>query len=161
MHQLLFNFYRCYKVCSSISNDAYRDNTGKAVVLFIPMAPMISNDTVENANAIFNMYKEDQTPVKSVSCHNKMLAQLSRNLTTDWETLARMLGLNEASVYAIRRDYIYSVKEQAVQMFQQWITVNGTRATLGTLTTAVYESGVPYWNLLEVMYQHVQPNCTH
>ena len=97
------------------------DNADQAAVLFIPryipMAPVISNDTVENANAIFNMYKDDQTPVKSLSCHNRMLAQLSCNFTTDWETLARMLGLNEASVYAIRRDYNNSVKEQAVQMF--------------------------------------------
>ena len=130
------------------------DTTVQTVPLLTPMAPpVISNDIIANANAIFNMYKKDQTPVKSLSWHNKMLTQLACNFTADWETTARMLGLSEANVYTIRRDAMYSVKEQTVQMFQQWVMVNGSSATLGALTTALYESGAPYRNLLEVMHQ--------
>ena len=66
-----------------------------------------------------------------------MLIQLSQGFVADWKMLGRSLGIGDASVYAIGRDHAYSINEQAFQMFRQWITMNGSGATLGTLTTAI------------------------
>ena len=125
---------------------------GLLIGRFVPVTPTISSDTVDNANSIFSTYKGDTTPVTSLSLHNKMLIHLSHNFIADWKMLGRMLGLSDANVYAIGRDHEHSITEQAMQMFLKWVVVNGSRATLGALTTAIYESGPPYWNLLEVMY---------
>ena len=125
---------------------------GLLIGRFVPVTPTISSDTVDNANSIFSIYKEDTTPVTSVSLHNRMLVRLSLNFIADWKMLGRMLGLSDANVYAIGRDHEHSISEQAMQMFLKWVVMNGSRATLGVLTTAMYESGPLYWNLLEVMY---------
>ena len=104
---------------------------------------------VEQANFIFVLLGGDATPIKSVRSHNQMLMQLASKLMAEWEALGRMLNVSEPDIYAIKADNIHSVKEQAVQMFQHWMRKNGSRATLGVLTTAVYDSGPQYWNLLD------------
>ena len=38
--------------------------------------------------------------------------------------------------------------------------MNGSGATLGALTTAIYEAGPPYWNLLEIMYNYLSTHST-
>ena len=128
---------------------------GFLITMTVPATPVISNDTVENANSIFTTYKDSTVPVTLLSSYNRMLIQLSQGFIADWKMLGRSLGIGDASVYAIGRDHAYSINEQAFQMFHQWITMNGSGATLGTLTTAIYEAGPPYWNLLEVMYKYL------
>ena len=103
---------------------------------------------------IFSRLKMVTTPVMSLHSHNKMFAQLSSNLTADWEPLGRALGISEANIYAIRRDHTYSVTEQAVKMFQQWLRQNGSRATIQVLATAMHESGPQYWKLLNILCNH-------
>ena len=75
-------------------------------------------------------------------------------MAAEWEPLGRTLGLRDADLYAIRRDNEHSVVEQAVQMFRTWLDKNGSRATFGVLTTAVYDTGMQYWNLLETINKH-------
>ena len=103
---------------------------------------------------IFSQLKTVATPVMSLHSHNKMFTQLASNLIADWEPLGRALGVSEANMYAIRRDYTYSVTEQAVKMFQQWLRQNGSGATIQGLATAVYESGSQYWKLLTTLCKH-------
>ena len=104
---------------------------------------------------IFSQLKTITTPVMSLHSHNKMFTQMASNLTADWEPLGRALGVSEANMYAIRRDHTYSVTEQAVKMFQQWVRQNGSRATIQVLATAVHESGSQYWELLKILCKHV------
>ena len=94
------------------------------------------------------------TPVMSLPSHNKMFSQLASNLTAEWEPLGRSLHVSEANMYAIKRDNMYSVTEQAVKMFQQWLRQNGSVATIQVLATAVYESGPQYWELLKILSKH-------
>ena len=117
-----------------------------------PVTPVVSSDTVENANSIFNMCKDTTIPVAS---YNVMLIRLSRGFFADWKMLGRSLGVSEADMYAIWRDHAYSVTEQAMQMFRRWIEMNGSGATIGVLTRAIYETGSLYWNLLEIMYKYL------
>ena len=116
-----------------------------------PVTPVVSSDAVENANSIFNMCK-DTIPVAS---YNVMLIRLSRGFVADWKMLGRSLGVSEADMYAIWRDHAYSFTEQAMQMFRRWIEMNGSGATIGVLTRAIYETGSLYWNLLEIMYKYL------
>lgn len=109
---------------------------------------------VEQANFIFTLLGGDATPIRSVRFHNKMFMQLASKMMTEWEPLARMLYISEADMYAIKVDNIHSVTEQAVQMFQRWQMKNGSGATLGVLTTAVYDSGPQYWNLLDIISKY-------
>ena len=109
---------------------------------------------VEQANLIFTLLGGDDTPVKSIRSHNKMFMQLASKLMAEWEGLGRLLNLSEPDMYAIKADNIHSVTEQAVQMFRQWLMRNGSKATLGVLTTAVYDSGPQYWNLLDTVNKY-------
>ena len=109
---------------------------------------------VDQANFIFMLLGGDTTPIKSVHSHNQMLMLLASKLMAEWEALGRMLNVSEPDMYAIKADNIHSVKEQAVQMFQHWMRKNGSRATLGVLTTAVYDSGPQYWNLLDTINKY-------
>ena len=83
-----------------------------------------------------------------------MFATLAKNMTAKWEVLARMLDLRESDVYHIKSDYRDSVQEQAMQMFRKWLENNGSAATLGSLTIAVYESGSEYWKLLDTINEY-------
>ena len=85
-----------------------------------------------------------------------MFAILAKNMVADWETLGRMLGIGENSLYAIKKDYRDSVQEQAVQMLLKWVEENGSAATIGVLITAVYDAGPQYWNLLDIVNDHIQ-----
>ena len=116
------------------------------------VTPVVSSDTVENANSIFNTCKDTTIPVAS---YNDLLIRLSRGFVADWKMLGRSLGVSEADIYAICRDHAHSFTEQAMQMFRRWIDMNGSGATLGILTRAIYEAGTLYWNLLEIMYQYL------
>ena len=102
----------------------------------------------------FSQLKTVTTPVMSLPSHNKMFSQLASNLTAEWEPLGRALDVSEPNMYAIKRDNSYSVTEQAVKMFQQWLRQNGSTATIQVLATAVYESGSKYWDLLKVLCKH-------
>ena len=77
--------------------------------------------------------------------------QLASKMMAEWEGLGRLLNVGEPDIYAIKMDNIHSVTEQAVQMFRQWLMKNGSKATLGGLTTTVYDSGPQYWNLLDTI----------
>ena len=110
--------------------------------------------TMSEKEKTFSLLKSITTPVMSLPSHNKMFSQLASNLTAEWEQLGRALGVSEANMYAIKRDNMYSVTEQAVKMFQQWLRQNGSVATIQVLATAVYESGPKYWDLLQVLCSH-------
>ena len=109
----------------------------------------------DQANLIFQLLSKDTTQVKSLR-YPKMFAFLAKNMTAKWEALARMLDLRENDLFSIKSDYRDSVQEQAVQMFHKWLENNGSAATIGSLTTAVYESGSAYWNLLDIINKHAQ-----
>ena len=113
----------------------------------------VSNERNEQAKLMFDLLSKDTTQVKSLRS-NHMFATLATNLSAEWELLARMLEIGENNVHAIRSDYRGSVKEQAIQMFHKWLDINGSSATLGVLTRAVYESGPPYYNLLDVLNKY-------
>ena len=83
-----------------------------------------------------------------------MFAMLAKSMATDWETLGRMLGVGENSMYAIKKDHRDSVQEQAVQMLLKWVEENGSAATIGVLITAVYDAGPQYWNLLDIVNKY-------
>jgi len=106
------------------------------------------------ASLLFNLLGNDATQIRVLPSHQKMFMSLATNLLAEWEALGRMLNVSEAELYAIKRDYMYSVREQAVQVLQKWLDKNGSKATIGTLTTAVYSLGSPYWNLLDIISQH-------
>ena len=103
----------------------------------------------------FASLQVNNTPVKALRTHNKMFMQLAMNMVAEWEPVGRTLGIGEPKLYSIKRDNPYSVQEQAVQMFQQWLMKNGSRATLGALATGVYETGPQYRNLLDIIFKHV------
>ena len=103
---------------------------------------------------MFDLLSKDTTQVKSLRSHQRMFATLATNMTAKWEVLARMLEIGENNVFAIKSDHRDSVQEQAVQMFQKWLECNGSAATLGVLTRAVYESGPPYYNLLDIVNKY-------
>ena len=109
----------------------------------------------DQANLIFQLLSKDTTQVKSLR-YKKMFAFLAKNMTAKWEALARMLDLGENDLFSIKSDYRDSVQEQAVRMFHKWLENNGSAATIGGLTTAVYESGSAYWNLLDIINKHAQ-----
>ena len=106
------------------------------------------------ANLIFNLLQDDATQISMLPSHQRMLMSLATSMASEWEALGRMLNISEAELYAIKRDYMYSVQEQAVQVLQKWLDKNGSKATLGVLTTAVHSLGPPYWNLLHVINQY-------
>ena len=106
------------------------------------------------ANLIFNLLQNDATQISMLPSHQRMLMSLATSMVSEWEALGRMLNISEAELYAIKRDYMYSVQEQAVQVLQKWLDKNGSKATLGVLTTAVHSLGPPYWNLLHVINQY-------
>ena len=109
---------------------------------------------IPDVNQIFIMLKEDTTPIRSCNS-SKMFMQLASKMTGEWAPLGRTLGISEANLYAINVDHIFSVTEQAVQMFLCWSKINGSAATFGVLATAVYECGPQYWNLLDIINSYV------
>ena len=117
-----------------------------------PSAP-VSSHRNEQAKLMFDLLSKDTTQVKSLR-YQKMFATLATNMTAKWEVLARMLEIRENNVFAIKSDHRDSVQEQAVQMFQKWLDTNGSTATLGVLSSAVYESGPSYYNLLDIVNKY-------
>ena len=114
-------------------------------------SPPVSNHRNEQAKLLFDLLSKDTTQVKSLRSHQRMFATLATSMTAKWEMLARMLEIGDNNVFAIKSDHRDSVQEQAVQMFQKWLETNGSAATLGVLTRAVYESGPQYYNLLDIV----------
>ena len=106
------------------------------------------------ANLIFNLLGDDATQVGALSSHQRMLMSLAANMVAEWEALGRMLNVSEADLYAIKRDYMFSVQEQAVQVLRKWLDKNGSKATLGVLITAIYSLGPSYWNLLDIVSKY-------
>ena len=143
------NFRSLYSFLTA-QNRAQPPELGKVVA--IPRRPSVLSEEDKKISQL----KGITTPVMSIHSHNRMFAQLASNLTADWESLGRTLGVSEANMYAIRRDYMHSVTEQAVKMFQQWLKQNGSRATIQALATAVYETGSQYHNLLTVLHQYTK-----
>ena len=113
----------------------------------------VSSQKNDQANLLFQLLSKDITQVKSLS-HQRMFATLAKNMAAKWEVLARMLNLGENDLFYIKSDYRDSVQEQAVQMFWKWLENNGSAATQGVLTTAVYASGSEYWNLLGIINKY-------
>lgn len=64
------------------------------------------------------------------------LIDLAFDLSVDWKTLARVLGLSE-EVSRICDDYRRNVFEQAYRMLQTWKRKNGSRATFQALGDAL------------------------
>lgn len=118
-----------------------------------PSAP-VSSHKDDQAKFIFQLLNKDTTQVTALRSHQRMFATLAKNMTANWEMLARMLNIGENNIHFIQRDYRDSVQEQAMQMFQRWLENNGSAATLGVLTTAVYDSGSAYWNLLDIVNKY-------
>ena len=114
----------------------------------------VSSPKNDQAYLIFQLLGKDTTQVKSLPSRQKMFAMLAKNMAAKWEVLARMLNLKDSDEYHIKSDYRDSVQEQAVQMFLKWLENNGSAATLGVLTTAVYKSGSEYWNLLDTINKY-------
>ena len=108
------------------------------------------------ANLIFNLLGDDTTQVGVLPSHQRMLMSLAANMVAEWEALGRMLYVSEADLYAIKRDYMFSVQEQAVQVLRKWLDKNGLKATLGVLITAIYSLGPSYWNLLDIVSKYAQ-----
>jgi len=119
-----------------------------------PPGPAASQPDVDQANLLYGLLAGDATAVSTVRSHNRMFQTLATKMAAEWEPLGRALGLRDAEMYAIRRDNEHSVVEQAVQMFNRWLETNGSRATFGALTMAVYDTGMQYWNLLETISKH-------
>lgn len=111
-------------------------------------------DQNRQANLIFNLLRDDSTQISTLPSHQRMLMSLATNLVAEWEALGRILDVSEADLYAIKRDYMYSVQEQAVQVLRKWLDKNGSKATLGVLITAIYSLGPPYWNLLDIVSKY-------
>jgi len=118
-----------------------------------PSAP-VANHKSDQAKLIFNLLQKDTTQIKLLHSYQKMFAMLARNMAADWKELGRWLGIEESSLYAIGKDHRDSVQEQANQMLLKWLEENGSAATLGILTTAVYELGPSYWNLLDIVNKY-------
>ena len=117
--------------------------------------PPASQPDVDRANLLYGLLAGDTTAVSTVRTHNRMFQTLATKMAAEWEPLARTLGLGGADIYAICRDNGHSVVEQAVQMFRAWIDKNGSSATFGVLTTAIYDTGMQYWNLLDIVNKHL------
>ena len=64
------------------------------------------------------------------------LIDLAFDLSVDWKTLARVLGLDD-EVSRICDDYRRNVFEQAYRMLQTWRRRNGSRATYQLLGEAL------------------------
>lgn len=137
------DFQTLYSILTS-QNRRKKPERGQKVILAFKENSSKFADLMANSN-----------PVKSVRTHNKMFMQLAMNMTAEWEPVGRMLGIGEPKLYSIKRDFPHSVEEQAVQMFQQWLMKNGSRASLGSLATAVYDSGTQYRNLLDIIRKYV------
>ena len=118
-----------------------------------PLAPQHAVSSKEHFNVVFSHLRNDTTPIKLLGSQQKLFMTLASNLAADWEILGRMLDVSEADVHAIRRDYKESVKEQTVQVLRKWLDTNGSKATVAVISTAVYESGSQYWNLLDLLHK--------
>lgn len=119
-----------------------------------PPWPAASQPDVDKANLLYGLLAGDTTTVSTVQTHNRMFQTLATKMEDEWEPLARALGLSDAEIYAIYRDNGHSMVEQAVHMFRAWIDKNGSRATFGVLSTAIYDTKMQYWNLLETVWKH-------
>ena len=118
--------------------------------------PTISQPGTTNKeyfDGVFSRLRNNVTPIKSLGSQQKLFMTMASNLAADWEILGRMLDVSEADVHAIKRDYRESVKEQTVQVLRKWLDANGTKATVAVISTAIYESGSQYWNLLDILYK--------
>jgi len=119
-----------------------------------PTNTNLIQDTNRKATLVFNLLRDDTTQISILPSHQRMLMSLAANLVAEWEALGRMLDMSEADLYMIKRDHMYSVQEQAVQMLRKWLDKNGSRATLGVLITAIYSLGPQYWNLLDIVNKY-------
>ena len=101
--------------------------------------------------------KGNVIPIKSICLYSKMLSELGSNLNEEWETLGRMLNVSEPDMDVIKAKFndFHMVEEQPVQMLEHWVRKNGSEATVGVLVTAVYNSGLQYWNLLDIIHKYI------
>ena len=131
-------------------NEIYEDQEAPPIKAPQPGAT-VSSEQNKQAKLMFDLLSKDTTQVNSLHSYQKMFAVLATKMAAEWEPLGRMLEIGENNIHVIRSDYRGSVKEQAVQMFHKWLEINGSSATLGILTGAVYASGSPYYNLLDIL----------
>ena len=110
---------------------------------------------MSHAKQALCMFKSDTTPIKRIHSYNKMISEIASNMRAEWEWLAKLLGVTEPDIRAIEM-YIHPVTKQVVQMFQQWLMTNTSRATLDVLTTAVYNAGPQYWHLLNIITKYAE-----
>ena len=116
-----------------------------------PGPPAVSGK--DHFDLVFSLLRTDTTPIKSLGSQQKLFMTLAANLAADWEILGRMLDVSEADIHAIRRDHRESVKEQTVQVLRKWLDTNGSKATVAVMSAAIYESGAPFWNLLDILHK--------
>jgi len=95
----------------------------------------------------YSHLRNNKTPFGSLQSHQTLFMTLAVNLTANWEILGRMLDVDVNTIRMV------SVTEQAIEMFRKWLDTNGSRATVAAISTAVYESGPQYWNLLDILYE--------
>ena len=130
-------------------NEIYEDQEAPPINAPRPGAT-VSIEQNKRAKLMFDVLSKDTTQVNSLRSYQKMFAMLATKMEAEWEPLGRMLEIGENNIHVIRSDY-RGVQEQAVQMLHKWLEINGSSATLGILTGAVYASGSPYYNLLDIL----------
>ena len=59
----------------------------------------------EYCDGVFSHLRNDVTPIKSLRSQQKLFMTMASNLVAYWEILDRMLGVREADVHVIKRDY--------------------------------------------------------
>ena len=95
----------------------------------------------EQAFYLFTLLGSDATPIYSIHSYNEMISEVAINMMGKWEDLGRQLNIQDLDICSIET-YIHSK------------TVLAERATLGVLTTAVYDLGQRYWNLLSIIAKY-------
>ena len=107
----------------------------------------------EQALHIFTLLESDATPIYSIHSYNEMFSELAINMMGEWEDLGRKLNVDDLAIHSIQTHH-YTETSQAEQMLQHWLTSERSKATLGVLTTAVYDLGQRYWNLLNIIAKY-------
>ena len=107
----------------------------------------------EQAIHILTLLESDTTPIYSIHSYNEMFSELAINMMGEWKDLGRKLNVDDLSIRSIQTHH-YTKTSRAEQMLQHWLKSEGSGATLGVLTTAVYDLGQQYWNLLNIIAKY-------
>ena len=107
----------------------------------------------EQAHHIFTLFESDTTPIYLNHSYNEMFSEFAINMMGEWKNLGKKLNVDEVTINSIQTCHPTETS-RAEQMLQQWLKSEGSGATLGVLTTAVYDLGQRYWNLLNIIAEY-------